>query len=158
MKSKPRNGIVLAGAVMAAMLTTVALSAPASATNNPWEHRLRNGYGKCLGVTASGYIGQWTCTNNNDQIWHWDEYSHLLNRNNACIGLEHGQVVQGENLVTFGGCAGWTFDIGNTLVNTADDTLTIGIYGGHDNDGGGAVLWHVNTNPDQQWYFDDSYQ
>jgi hypothetical protein len=158
MKNNPLRRALLVGAALVAVLGAFAASTPAYASRTGWEHRIKNGYGKCLGVTASGYIGQWTCTNGDDQIWHYDTQNHLYNRKNQCITGQHGKEVQGERLVTFGPeCIHFTFDILGTLVDEDHQELTIGIYGGHPHDGDGAVLWGINSNADQRWEFDDTY-
>ncbi len=140
------------------LLASLAISAPAFAN---WEWRLKNGNNRCLGVTASGYIGQWPCTWNADQVWHYDTDDHLFNRNNDCIRRQHGRNQQGEQLVTFGqdDCVRWTAVRGEsnfTDEDSQDWSLVLAIYGGHANSGAGATLWAWNGNPDQVWQTEDA--
>lgn len=125
-----------------------------------------NGNGMCLGVTASGYVGQWPCTTNNDQIWYVDSNGVLWNRNADIIYLQHGKTAQGEQLVTFATAGSepvvvhWMVTaLHQHIVDSDSDnySLALGIYGGHANAGGAAVLWALNDNPDQTWHKDYNF-
>jgi hypothetical protein len=120
----------------------------------------------CLGVTASGYVGQWPCTSNKDQIWYVDSLGVLTNRNVDIIYLQHGKTAQGEQLVTFATAGSvpvvvhWMVTALHQHIVDADSqnlSLALGIYGGHANAGGAAVLWGLNDHPDQTWHKDYNF-
>src|SRR5690242_18139176 len=54
-------------------------------------------FGKCVGIeTTHNFAGDWTCTHNPDQTWHWGAeiagsgFRQLINGNNKCLATSGG--------------------------------------------------------------------
>src|SRR5581483_8401330 len=96
--------------VLALLTGLVSVAAPAANahahTNAPRTARtvssvtfhIRNdkASGKCIGIASIGYAGDWNCTNNPDQTWHWGDragasgWAELVNGNGQCLSLSAG--------------------------------------------------------------------
>jgi Ricin-type beta-trefoil lectin domain-like len=131
-----------------------------------------NASGKCIGI-ADGLAGDWNCTSNPDQTWHWGAvnasgWQQLINGNGLCLGVQGGGDAQGTRIVAFT-CLGtghpdqyWTVGDdgygGNNILNyeAYSDPNTsvslIGVGGGSTANGAPVVLWYYDGTANQFWY------
>jgi hypothetical protein len=134
---------------------------------------------KCIGISGAppdGQAGDWDCTTNPDQLWHWGnafpsdpDFRQLVNGRGQCLGVAGGSDQQGALIV------GWTclgtghpdqywaqeFRLNGTpgLMNEHginDPSATawlIGVQGASSANGANLVLWPDTGHPDQEWMF-----
>ena len=125
-----------------------------------------NADGKCIGI--SGYIaGDWLCTTNPDQTWHFDTnqcitayYCHLVNGEGKCLAVAGGVNADATEI--------WGFNCGNSnnpdqywgqtagspfnLVNYMAGHRVLGVWGGSTDNGARLVLFHYDGTSNQYWY------
>ena len=188
---KPARALLALGAVLACALTPVgaASAAPAqsrpastgftleaaSASNLPYRATLvassqlrnENAVGKCIGISG-GFAGDWNCTTNPDQTWHWGPgnsfgYDELINGNGQCLAVSAGSVSQGARILGYS-CLGtsdqyWYRDPTsdslynyNAVFNGSSTADVVGVSGASTANGAPLVLWRANGSADQKWY------
>lgn len=132
-----------------------------------------NARGKCIGINASGDAGDWNCTTNPDQTWHWGAaissgWFQLVNRNGKCLGVAGGSDARGARVVAFT-CLGtghpdqyWALGAagfgGNNINNFKaffdpnTPAQLIGVSGGSTANGAAVVLWSSDGTANQFWF------
>lgn len=123
---------------------------------------------KCIGIASNGNAGDWSCTGNPDQTWHWGGskaqgnavYWQLVNGNGKCLGVAGGNTQQAAQIVGWS-CLGtghpdqyWAFGLSyysgsNPLINYSG--YVAGVGGGSLANGAPLVLWSYTYAPDQAW-------
>ena len=122
--------------------------------------------GKCIGISA-GLAGDWNCTTNPDQTWHWGPansfgFNELINGNGQCLAVSGGSVSQGARILGYS-CLGtsdqyWLTGIDDDLLNynwvanVSAVASVVGVGGASTANGAPLVLWSANTSTDQKWY------
>lgn len=169
-----------AGALRAVLLSLVLVATGLSAAGSPAAaagtfNLVNHSTGRCIGIeTTHNYAGDWTCTTNPDQTWHWGaadgNFHQLVNGNGKCLATSGGDDAQGTRLIAYT-CLGigstdqyWAFGPslgpGPYLVNDrASGDLTtaawiVGVSGGSAANGAALVLWVPVSHPDQFWCVD----
>lgn len=121
---------------------------------------------KCIGIDSSGYAGDWYCTTNPDQTWHWGDnetFSPLINGNGQCLGVQNGSTAQGA-FIKGGTCNGaadqlWTADMICVVNNNYfclfnyNSGWVIGVQYGSPSNGAHLVQWINDGSPDQEWTY-----
>lgn len=132
-----------------------------------------NALGKCVGIDASGFAGDWNCTSNSDQTWHWGSaaaqgWLQLINGNGKCLGVQGGGDANGTRIVAFT-CLGtghpdqyWAPGAagngGNNINNFQaffdpnTPAQLIGVSGGSTANGAPLVLWFSDGTANQFWF------
>ncbi|MFF7405049.1 RICIN domain-containing protein [Streptomyces murinus] len=154
---------IAAGALSAALVTSVGLAPTASAEGG---HSLKSGYGWCLGSLVGGdrTVGYlWSCNGNRDQIWSFNyigkdargSYYQIINRNGQCLGSYGGSKAQGADISVWD-CNGnpdqkWYWKSGNgaQIVNRNSNMCLAG--SGGFGKATTAIQWGCNGNKDQKW-------
>lgn len=150
---------------LAAGKASVAPDIPVSGTFN--IHNF-NASGKCLGIDGTGLAGDWTCTSNKDQRWHWGSEigsgdRQLVNGNGQCLAVQNGNIFQGARLVAFT-CLGsdhedqyWAVGQavpgGTPIYNDVGfpQGWAVGVQGGSTGNGVPVVLWEPDGSNNQVW-------
>jgi Ricin-type beta-trefoil lectin domain-like len=166
----PRAKIAIA-TMLTAMAGLAATAVPASAapagviTPPPEYTEITNANSHlCLGVSAEGTAGQWTCTGANNQEWKPVDYAdgyYIQNANGQCLyaasTADGTQVYAG----TGGYCTQntddwvtWT-DTNNVISPRTYQSAVIGVAGGSMASGAPAVMWNPGGNivANQEWYW-----
>ncbi|MEV0404984.1 RICIN domain-containing protein [Actinoallomurus sp. NPDC050550] len=152
---------------------TGAATAPSSAIPTSGTFSLYNWKSSlCLGINARGAAGQWICTGNSDQTWHWSAYQpgntgyrQLVNGNRQCLGVMGASTEQGARL-NASECAGTSRPEQYWYVNpvapiTGGRALTVWNYktqgviavsGASTSNGAPVIQYHCICSPDQYWY------
>jgi hypothetical protein len=179
--STGRKRLILGLAATVGLIVTMA--APASAASAPGAtpraaaastFRLASfiNQGKCIGIAGTD-AGDYTCTNNPDQTWHWGapnaayDYQ-LINGNGKCLGVAGGVITKGARIGAFN-CQGpshadqyWSF-IQSEAVGTyylfnykgltgGGDAWVAGVSGASSGNGAPIILWSQELHYDQYWY------
>lgn len=132
-----------------------------------------NALGKCIGIDASGNAGDWNCTSNRDQTWHWGAaiatgWFQLINGNGKCLGVAGGSDAEGARIVAFT-CLGtghpdqyWALGAagfgGNNINNYKaffdpnTPAQLIGVQGGSTANGAALILWRYDGTANQFWF------
>jgi len=139
-----------------------------------------NAVGKCIGIDGSGLAGDWTCTTNADQTWHWGtdpilpntNWDQLINGQSVngqpvCLGVQGGSDAMGARIVAWP-CLGtghpdqyWNlgqsnfggFNILNyqALFDPNTPASLIGVAGGSTANGAPIILWSNDGTQNQFW-------
>jgi hypothetical protein len=123
--------------------------------------------GKCIGI-ANGVAGDWTCTHNADQTWHWGAsvatgWYQLINGNGQCLAVDGGTIRQGSRILGFK-CVGsadqywWRYAGVGPISNykgfsDPDTAWVIGVGGGSTSNGAPVVLWPDDGSTNQLWNY-----
>lgn len=141
---------------------------PASGTFNIHNY---GASGKCIGISGNN-AGDWNCTSNPDQTWHWGGaiatgWYQLVNGNGKCLGISGGSDAVGAQVVAWGcnGNADQYWALGSSSYPGANTVLNykawfdpntaaalIGVGGGSTANGAPVVLWSSDGSPNQSWH------
>ena len=139
------------------------LQAAASGTFNIYNY---NAFGKCIGI-AHGTAGDFYCTTNPDQTWHWGAanstgWKELVNGNGQCLAVAGGSTSAGASIIGYS-CIKtadqyWALGSGFTQLfnykGTFDTNGTgwvVGVAGGSTSNGQRLVLWWEDGTDNQLW-------
>jgi hypothetical protein len=129
-----------------------------------------NARGKCIGI-ANGLAGDWDCTSNPDQTWHWGEankegWRELVNGEGKCLAVNGGSTDAGARILGYACVKSsdqyWEFwstppwDGWSTLMNYkgwiwGSSGWAVGVAGGSTANGAALVLWSSEGHADQIW-------
>jgi uncharacterized protein len=157
----------VAASLSTAMLATSAGAAtitPADAAAAGFRiHNVKSG--KCIGI-SSGNAGDWTCTTNPDQTWHWyvtsawdDQMLLLQNGNDQCLASKNlgdgdGDAVYAENCDAGDVSQAWDEVAASTGIYLQDYFgYVIGVNGGSTANGAQLIMWDQLSHSDQYWEF-----
>lgn len=95
-----------------ALVATVALglvATPSPASAALTTFRLLNYHSEmCIGIAADGNAGNWYCTRNSDQAWHWGapssvdaNFRQLINGDNKCLAVSGDSLTLGTRIVGY---------------------------------------------------------
>jgi len=152
--------LAISGSLFAYMFTAV----PAEAATTFRIHNV-NASGKCIGIDASFNGGEWYCTNNADQTFHWagasaaSGFSLLENNNGWCLGTWRSDATFEGDRIIAKACdsqndisQGWKLVRAPTGYYIEDfDGLVIGVASGSTANGAALVAWVPITHSDQYW-------
>lgn len=151
------------------------VSLPQTLPNGPGQINNAWAIGKCIGIDKASQAGDWFCTTNADQTWHWDKnhcvepslgvWCAVVNGNNQCLATANGgSAAPGTKLIQFS-CV-YSEDQMWQFVNNSDGTwrifnfkgfiegeeVLIGVAGGSTANGAALVLWRDTGDRNQDWY------
>ena len=127
-----------------------------------------NASGKCIGISG-GIAGDWTCTTNPDQTWHWGPgngigWNQLINGNGQCLAVSGGSEAQGARILGYT-CLGtadqywWENTNDLHLYNykayadfPSSGGWVVGVNAASTAYGAPLILWPWNTSSDQEWF------
>jgi Ricin-type beta-trefoil lectin domain-like len=131
-----------------------------------------NARGKCIGIPPSTWAGDYYCTTNPDQTWHWGAansagFRQLINGQGKCLGVNGGSTVEGALLRAWR-CNGhadqfwstetvpnhhvdWILNYQSSYVNP--DIFVIAVLNGSTANGAAVIQWPANEHADQMWSF-----
>ncbi len=122
--------------------------------------------GRCIGIGSNLYAGDWTCTNNNDQLWYLTNcaglYCNLENENNQCLGVAGGSTQEGARIQGYrcDGTSNQLWNYNNYCVSGPHsfqqflenfDGYVIGVQGASTANGAPLIQYAPNTSTDQCW-------
>jgi hypothetical protein len=156
----------MTGAAGLALAATSVLFSSSPASADVANLQLRNtNSGRCMAVpdssTANGtVVVQWTCSNNNDQLWYAQQVSgnryYLINQNSGkCLAIGSASTANGAKAIQWT-CNGsseqiWTRDSIGRLRNLNSDRC-LAVPNSSTANGTELVQWTCTTNDDQQWW------
>lgn len=155
---------------MAGLAATVLPAGPAAAASastpiggGGYSQFQNDNSGLCLGISAEGTAGQWTCTGADNQAWKSVAYGdgyYLENASGQCLYAESTadgtQVYAGtgeyctqdtDDWVT------WIYNANGTITPRTDSSAVVGVAGGSSAQGAHVVMWNPGGNIafNQQW-------
>jgi hypothetical protein len=112
---------------------------------------------KCVGIAASGEAGDWNCTGNADQTWHWGAgapgsgYSQLVNGNGQCLATNgnKGNSVYATVCNPRNGYEFWAWSTADYIVSSSGEILAVS--GGSTANGAPLIMWDATGSADQFW-------
>lgn len=138
---------------------------PPAADANPLAFQIHNfnADGKCIGI-ANGLAGDWWCTNNPDQTWHWGAanaagWQHLVNGDNQCLAVNGVSTADGARILGYL-CVDsldqyWMpapFPAsGQLYIVNHNSRKIVGVDGGSTDNGAALVQWPPQAPPAQLW-------
>lgn len=130
-----------------------------------------NARGKCIGIAPSTWAGDYYCTTNPDQTWHWGAankagFRELINGQGKCLGVNGGSTTPGALLRAWP-CNGhgdqfWHSEFTSTspayILNYQStehgngDIVVIGVKYGSTANGAALIQWPAEVgHTDQMW-------
>jgi hypothetical protein len=130
-----------------------------------------NAVGKCIGI-SNGLAGDWDCTSNPDQTWHWGQsifrdWLELRNGNNQCLAVNGASTGANARILGYP-CVGSPDQYWKLFVNLDNGSAqlvnfngwrdrhgegkVIGVAGGSKENGAPLVLWWPDGSPNQDWF------
>ena len=191
--SRWKRAALLLCAVVAPLFLTSVTQVSASATGDAYDAALKrpvsiaipqsragvlggfrihnyNASGKCIGI-ANGLAGDWDCTSNPDQDWHWGYpiapgWRELVNGNGQCLAVNGASTSAGARILGYecvksedqywatedSPVAGQSYLVNYKARFSRSATgRIVGVAGASTANGAPLVLWPAEGHPDQFW-------